>query len=147
MGCDPAGQNGPRRTGYFNPRSPNGLRRLCPCMDRRKLANFNPRSPNGLRPRAFSTRSTTNGFQSTQPEWAATPRRGGTPVYIQISIHAARMGCDDCGTDNTALIIISIHAARMGCDTAGKIRFYTQGISIHAARMGCDQRASKYIAR
>ena len=56
-------------------------------------------------------------FQSTQPEWAATQNAGLLRVYITISIHAARMGCDVKG--KTALGqfgLISIHAARMGCD-------------------------------
>ena len=45
----------------------------------------------------------------------------------------------DCGTDNTALIIISIHAARMGCDWHTlQYLCCNQSISIHAARMGCD---------
>ena len=34
-----------------------------------------------------------------------------------ISIHAARMGCDLSSSDYVPSIDISIHAARMGCDS------------------------------
>ena len=33
-------------------------------------------------------------FQSTQPEWAATNSHGNMAVFLLISIHAARVGCD-----------------------------------------------------
>ena len=56
-------------------------------------------------------------FQSTQPEWAATPRKQQGHVLLRISIHAARMGCDGAGDAVEAVAqLISIHAARMGCD-------------------------------
>ena len=100
----------------FNPRSPSGLRHLLQsviCI----WCYFNPRSPSGLRPLLLSH---------------------GSPS--QISIHAARVGCDQ------RLLffvnpwgLISIHAARVGCDEVKamneRLEMY---ISIHAARVGCD---------
>ena len=101
-------------------------------------------------------------FQSTQPEWAATEAPPlDRVIAVQISIHAARMGCDDTRHGFTYSATISIHAARMGCDililqivnypilfqstqpewaaTSIPRQFWTWvKISIHAARMGCD---------
>ena len=57
--------------------------------------HFNPRSPSGLRQQAAALREADSIFQSTQPEWAATA--GPEHQYPQadiISIHAARVGCD-----------------------------------------------------
>ena len=104
--------------------------------------NFNPRSPSGLRPAWCSLKVKIKCvFQSTQPEWAATLRRDAESTYLFISIHAARVGCDNtvrrvckqCGyfnprspsglrlpsqPVNACLQAISIHAARVGCDLA-----------------------------
>ena len=80
------------------------------------------------------------GFQSTQPEWAATYVGSGISYHRKvISIHAARVGCD-CPTCNRILkVSISIHAARVGCDPSFlKIYDIILLISIHAARVGCD---------
>ena len=58
---------------------------------------------------------------------------------VKISIHAARMGCDNLTETEYNSLVISIHAARMGCDQ--KLLKEMQKdvqISIHAARMGCD---------
>ena len=41
-----------------------------------------------------SAKSRIELFQSTQPEWAATQRYSDLFDSIQISIHAARVGCD-----------------------------------------------------
>ena len=80
---------------------------------------------------------------------------------MRISIHAARMGCDDIAIVRRQDDVISIHAARMGCDdvkvifplvaedfnprSPNGLRQNSEGktlgegyISIHAARMGCD---------
>ena len=101
--------------------------------------DFNPRSPNGLRPAADEQKRRRTLFQSTQPEWAATAAEMIQGVWINISIHAARMGCDRTFChEGIRLFYISIHAARMGCDTEGCFSLYNIMISIHAARMGCD---------
>ena len=62
----------------------------------------------------------------------------GVSVLHEISIHASRMGCDNCSARPGFPGIISIHASRMGCDY--RFRFYPtpEQISIHASRMGCD---------
>ena len=81
--------------------------------------------------------------------------------YVEISIHAPRMGCDVRDNERVLVEVISIHAPRMGCDScstsrsglpcsfqsthpvwgATTIRAVADndlGISIHAPRMGCD---------
>ena len=80
---------------YFNPRSPSGLRQfksiiLC------YFPYFNPRSPSGLRHhRSLPFQKPYFLFQSTQPEWAATIQLVDTLIQrAEISIHAARVGCD-----------------------------------------------------
>ena len=58
------------------------------------LSHFNPRSPNGLRHNNGKWRKVVELFQSTQPEWAATANYVFDLKNAEISIHAARMGCD-----------------------------------------------------
>ena len=106
----------------------------------RRPPDFNPRSPSGLRPPLPKSTSRKWQFQSTQPEWAATNMTFEEWVKYYISIHAARVGCDNelarehapsrrfqstqpewAATverrfNNSQLSIISIHAARVGCD-------------------------------
>ena len=88
------------------------------CLD--YVNNFNPRSPSGLRQLSAKKILLPFRFQSTQPEWAATNGAGNHLVALlyfnprspsglrptkrrnkrndrQISIHAARVGCDKCG--------------------------------------------------
>ena len=56
-------------------------------------------------------------FQSTLPAWGATFQFLHMLIYIDISIHAPRMGSDlDGYTNKVAVIDISIHAPRMGSD-------------------------------
>ena len=102
---------------YFNPRSPNGLR---PAASTRscELSAFQSTQPEWAATTPASFASCDCEFQSTQPEWAATmmrttkkaaaklfqstqPEWAATraPAWCdrhagQISIHAARMGCD-----------------------------------------------------
>ena len=96
VGCDNIKGGDSLKIMHFNPRSPSGLRRR---LARRNkcLIDFNPRSPSGLRLIADSQRiycevisihaarvgcdqflifpiAAAQAFQSTQPEWAATPR-------------------------------------------------------------------------
>ena len=107
----------------------------------RSYAHFNPRSPSGLRQQIEAARRAGGGFQSTQPEWAATGAVLANTVYKDgISIHAARVGCDYRSQNDVIHTIISIHAARVGCDVADCQRIYAETISIHAARVGCDNR-------
>ena len=83
--------------------------------------DFNPRSPNGLRQRLAISRTLRLIFQSTQPEWAATALANckthwWTFQSTQPEWAATNNGVPDRLEDN-----ISIHAARMGCDTKGGI--------------------------
>ena len=87
------------------------------CNNRSTPGYLNPRSPNGLRPIPHGIAEPGKGFQSTQPEWAATDKHLICKPLALISIHAARMGCDSVnGKRHYGSTPISIHAARMGCD-------------------------------
>ncbi|SPY35379.1 Uncharacterised protein [Porphyromonas cangingivalis] len=56
-------------------------------------------------------------FQFTQPGWAATYRQNLLTINDKVSIHAARMGCDNDAVIRVYFFdTVSIHAARMGCD-------------------------------
>ena len=59
-----------------------------------EVSNFNPRSPSGLRLLVFVMDAIIKVFQSTQPEWAATKVLQNLVDGAAISIHAARVGCD-----------------------------------------------------
>ena len=81
-------------TKYFNPRSPRGLRQVC--HNFRHCGNyFNPRSPRGLRQPSTEFYRFVGSFQSTQPKRAATADVQRAQVTANISIHAARVGCDN----------------------------------------------------
>ena len=58
--------------GYFNPRSPSGLRHGTLVYVNKPADDFNPRSPSGLRQMCSSA----------------------LYITVHISIHAARVGCD-----------------------------------------------------
>ena len=80
--------------------------------------DFNPRSPNGLRPTLATASKFLALFQSTQPEWAATLI---ALIVVRKWIFqstqpewAATLNKENEGGGSD----ISIHAARMGCDTA-----------------------------
>ena len=88
-------------------------------------------------------------------------------IAMNISIHAARVGCDSCqyqkdrqkqndfnprspsGLRQLPHLkehpreIISIHAARVGCDPTSMPVLHSSAISIHAARVGCDSTVLK----
>ena len=77
----------------FNPRSPSGLRQ------NRMHAYRNGRAFQSTQPEWAATAWIVRQFvlltfQSTQPEWAATQLRDRILNREQISIHAARVGCD-----------------------------------------------------
>ena len=60
-------------------------------------------------------------------------------IFGFISIHAARVGCDQSNMFMIMYKKISIHAARVGCDIRHNLNsVYMLRISIHAARVGCD---------
>ena len=125
---------------YFNPRSPNGLR---PAASTRscELSAFQSTQPEWAATTPASFASCDCEFQSTQPEWAATMMRTTKKAAAKLfqstqpewAATRAPAWCDRHAGQ------ISIHAARMGCDASfmlGTLR--ATRISIHAARMGCD---------
>ena len=122
---------------YFNPRSPSGLR-----LGRLRCTAF--RMPfQSTQPEWAATTQKFKQvlfglFQSTQPEWAATICKVMPNAFVDISIHAARVGCDRLIRRIDGEGRISIHAARVGCDNISALCLLTELISIHAARVGCD---------
>ena len=128
---------------YFNPRSPSGLRHQAQLLRyiNSKISIHAARV--GCDTQSRKHRQDSLLFQSTQPEWAATwewrldmmnvanfnPRspsglrhtlRYKAEIAIQISIHAARVGCDNNKPSENLGRQISIHAARVGCDAFSK---------------------------
>ena len=102
-------------------------------------------------------------FQSTLPVWGATKLREPLLCWIDISIHAPRVGSDLPRASCAAVIQISIHAPRVGSDYVAVLipsstpRFQSTlpvwgatfpfqlldagcVISIHAPRVGSDLR-------
>ncbi len=101
-------------------------------------------------------------FQSTQPEWAATSSQCTRRYSKQISIHAARMGCDVARFSSASptstfqstqpeWAATRRAANQAACNSDFNPRspnglrhraqcylHYPNRISIHAARMGCD---------
>ena len=77
-------------------------------------------------------------FQSTPPVKAATRAYRNKDYAGFISIHAAREGGDECGSEVWLKRDISIHAAREGGDLDVNQRKRLNMISIHAAREGGD---------
>ena len=94
-GCDCPRRSGVHHRGYFNPRTPCGVRRRSK-PTRPTLANFNPRTPCGVRRHGFEI----------------IGQQGG------ILIHAPLAGCDQGAEDSAAVAKISIHAPLAGCDNA-----------------------------
>ena len=78
MGCDCQRQSGSPPEGYFNPRTPCGVRPGCRAWQAPGHQNFNPRTPCGVRP----------------------GRDASNLLHRGISIHAPRVGCDVGFTSN-----------------------------------------------
>ena len=55
---------------------------------------FNPRPPSGERLRDADLKYSKDGFQSTPPEWGATQLCHVLPTFLDVSIHAPRVGSD-----------------------------------------------------
>ena|GEM_PF-5535799 len=101
----------------FNPRSPSGLRHKMTQKDLADFLDFNPRSPSGLRRKMLEDMPVVLLFQSTQPEWAATLnslKKCGLNTFQSTQPEWAATA-----TNNNIIALvfnISIHAARVGCD-------------------------------
>ena len=114
-GCDLAMMPNIRLPSSFNSRSPSGLR-LGIGLRLDCLTRFNSRSPSGLRlprePRCIIDPR----FQFTQPKWAATIGNKVDDTVLNVSIHAAQVGCDFLYVGSILYRYVSIHAAQVGCD-------------------------------
>ena len=103
--CDfnPRSPSGLRRTVYqrangsyyFNPRSPSGLRLFYINYLINWLENFNPRSPSGLRRPSARAPVLNNHFNPRSPSGLRHERALFCCCTCRISIHAARVGCDN----------------------------------------------------
>ena len=78
---------------YFNPRSPSGLRRKQAALMKRCFI-FQSTQPEWAATKPPAVFRVPRQFQSTQPEWAATVSSAASRSPVDISIHAARVGCD-----------------------------------------------------
>ena len=100
----------------FNPRTPRGVRRFCRCIFKINkpisihapregcdgggdfsppcLCYFNPRTPRGVRQKQLQLLTWWTEFQSTHPARGATSIYKFGTVFVDISIHAPREGCD-----------------------------------------------------
>ena len=96
---------------------------LCRRFNASCIGYFNPRTPCGVRPFSAATVSPPSAFQSTHPLRGATiPRsQGGLGVEQFQSTHPLR-GATDFPDGPVLLLLISIHAPLAGCDT----RTFTQ---------------------
>ena len=138
VGCDNLCLTNLSRYNDFNPRSPSGLRPII-CIVTIRYSNFNPRSPSGLRLFLLKKGINLLRFQSTQPEWAATRKFALCLTIMQISIHAARVGCD-------VIIRVLLPLLKRFQSTQPEwaatafvvVTVFEAIISIHAARVGCD---------
>ena len=133
-----------RASSYFNPRAPCGARRYRPTTSRTFLPHFNPRAPCGARRPRFAIRAVLSRFQSTRPVWGATCARGAGTVPAPISIHAPRVGRDNCrGVCANQRDTFQSTRPVWGATDSDAIRLPATRISIHAPRVGRDLAASE----
>ena len=122
---------------------------------------FNPRTPCGVRPSRRVSLSQPSRFQSTHPVWGATSSARQIPLSQAISIHAPRVGCDE--RRGVGPPVIRHFNPRTPCGVRPRLRRPAAGredfnprtpcgvrhgrqnanwtafnISIHAPRVGCD---------
>ena len=100
---------------------------------------FNPRTPCGVRPRLPMPRHTPRAFQSTHPLRGATAGIVLAGLDVGISIHAPLAGCDAALQCSTSAIFSfqSTHPLR-GATSSATIVARRLVISIHAPLAGCD---------
>ena len=79
---------------YFNPRTPCGVRLLCPVFNQyvRLISIHAPHA--GCDSMLSNLKKKAHPFQSTHPMRGATHRHRGRPQRVGISIHAPHAGCD-----------------------------------------------------
>ena len=138
MGCDLWTSS--RRTAResFNSRTPCGVR---PLLERLEclVSCFNSRTPCGVRHNLLRSRAYGSGFNSRTPCGVRLGLPVGWEPYLEVSIHAPRVGCDYVESGVIISRRVSIHAPRVGCDLVCKKAPRKVGVSIHAPRVGCDQ--------
>ena len=172
MGCDIQLFNTVSPKSNFNPRSPSGLRPVACTFTANTIFDFNPRSPSGLRhktPRGVGWIA----FDFNPRSPSGLRPDGNTYGFdcANISIHAARVGCDcfcqtsagaACAFQSTqpewaATTLLSLArwtVQHFNPRSPNGLRLYMtikeikrHEISIHAARMGCDICRSSRICR
>ena len=91
--------------------------------------DFNPRTPRGVRRTRFFPVTLFRYFNPRTPRGVRLRRRGGSPLYAAISIHAPREGCDQIQAHpDPPTAPISIHAPREGCDL---VTAYTAALAVY----------------
>ena len=116
-GCDASHRRDNARHGYFNPRTPCGVRLI---LHLRRAGHIL--------------------FQSTHPLRGATRPSMQAKTAGNISIHAPLAGCDESRRSPAETGLISIHAPLAGCDKKKTGHKARRIISIHAPLAGCDPR-------
>ena len=81
-----------------------------------RLQSFNSRTPGGVRLIAKVRRESRATFQFTHPGRGATVHYHSTLLFVTVSIHAPREGCDIILIAKSLTPRVSIHAPREGCD-------------------------------
>ncbi len=113
----------------FNPRTPRGVRLFVWRLHLLYQYNFNPRTPRGVRRTRFFPVTLFRYFNPRTPRGVRLRRRGGSPLYAAISIHAPREGCDQIQAHpDPPTAPISIHAPREGCDL---VTAYTAALAVY----------------
>ena len=124
--------------GYFNPRTPCGVRLAVFCFVTRNYVfqsthplrgatfaiwnqilrenYFNPRTPCGVRPTLVRWVSMDVNFNPRTPCGVRPAIAAATPAKVLISIHAPLAGCDPAVAAADPRQRISIHAPLAGCD-------------------------------
>ena len=100
---------------------------------------FNSRTPGGVRLEFKQEQIAAWKFQFTHPGRGATDRTLRDTVYLQVSIHAPREGCDSLsslGTRSSSAFQFT-HPGRGATQQLGRGQ-YPRQVSIHAPREGCD---------
>ena len=144
----------------FNPRTPCGVRRICPCSSSRSNA-FQSAHPMRGATSPTSARLLGNPFQSAHPMRGATkfkhlpaihsafqsahPMRGATRLRpllspaAHISIRAPHAGCDMRGW-TMCIVTVSFQSAHpmRGATGRSQLSFSALFISIRAPHAGCD---------
>ena len=117
---------------YFNPRAPCGARRRCRTWSG-TATNFNPRAPCGARHKGLLLNIKAKHFNPRAPCGARLLYGQASVAGCIISIHAPRVGRDNCKGSCGQCVDISIHAPRVGRDHVCDI-IVSEGASFQSTR-------------